>query len=101
MGISNLVSGVTGGYTGSYIFSQTIFNLRRGVNNRVCGLIIVIVEVIVLLVPYSVTAYTPITLYGSLLVFIAFDLLADWLVYLALCLVNFHIAYLSSAGLCS
>ena len=28
VGISNVVSGVTGGYSGSYIFSQTIFTLR-------------------------------------------------------------------------
>jgi MFS superfamily sulfate permease-like transporter len=39
VGWSNFVSGCCGGYTGSYIFSQTIFTLRRGVtdDSRVCG----------------------------------------------------------------
>ncbi|CAN0497868.1 unnamed protein product, partial [Laminaria digitata] len=31
VGWSNAVSGLLGGFTGSYIFSQTIFNLRAGV----------------------------------------------------------------------
>ena len=31
VGISNLVSGLTGGFTGSYIFSQTIFTMRAHV----------------------------------------------------------------------
>jgi sulfate permease, SulP family len=30
VGISNMLSGLCGGYTGSYIFTQTIFNLRGG-----------------------------------------------------------------------
>ena len=31
VGLSNILSGITGGYTGSYIFSQTIFSLRMGI----------------------------------------------------------------------
>ncbi|CAM9585500.1 unnamed protein product, partial [Heterosigma akashiwo] len=31
VGLSNFVSGLAGGFTGSYIFSQTLFNLRMGV----------------------------------------------------------------------
>lgn len=30
VGWSNVISGVSGGFTGSYIFSQTIFSLRSG-----------------------------------------------------------------------
>ncbi len=30
VGWSNVISGLFGGFTGSYIFSQTIFNLRAG-----------------------------------------------------------------------
>jgi SulP family sulfate permease len=30
VGISNVMSGLTGGFTGSYIFSQTIFTYRTG-----------------------------------------------------------------------
>jgi SulP family sulfate permease len=32
VGLSNIVSGLTGGYTGSYIFSQSIFSLRYDSN---------------------------------------------------------------------
>ena len=39
VGWSNLFSGLTGGFTGSYIFTQTIFSLRRGVDSRLCGFI--------------------------------------------------------------
>ncbi|KAJ1427778.1 hypothetical protein B484DRAFT_74140, partial [Ochromonadaceae sp. CCMP2298] len=37
VGMANVLSGGLGGYTGSYIFSQTVFNLRRGVQSRICG----------------------------------------------------------------
>ena len=37
VGMSNALSGVLGGYTGSYIFSQTIFNLRARVESRITG----------------------------------------------------------------
>lgn len=35
VGASNAVSGLLGGYAGSYIFSQTIFNMRAGVTSRI------------------------------------------------------------------
>lgn len=40
--MSNLVTGMAGvGYTGSYIFSQTLFNLKMGVDSPVMGIIVV------------------------------------------------------------
>lgn len=81
VGLSNLFSGATGGFTGSYIFSQTIFNLRRGVNGRLCGFIIGSFEALVIVLPFSITSYTPKFLYGSLLILIAVDLMADWLIF--------------------
>ena len=45
VGASNLISGLTGGYTGSYIFSQAIFSLRSGVKDRVCGTVVALIEV--------------------------------------------------------
>lgn len=80
VGLSNLFSGALGGYTGSYIFSQTIFNLRRGVTHRACGYIIGTFELVLLIVPFSIAAYMPKLLFGGLLILIAIDLLNDWLV---------------------
>ena len=54
VGLSNLVSGATGGYTGSYIFSQTIFTLRAGITkSRACGYTVVFLELIIFLVSHT------------------------------------------------
>lgn len=42
------------GYTGSYIFSQTVFTLRAGVLNRLNGLVVALVELFVFMLPFSV-----------------------------------------------
>jgi len=42
------------GYTGSYIFSQTVFTMRAGVHNRLCGFVVAIMELIVFALPFSV-----------------------------------------------
>ena len=80
VGKSNLLSGLCGGFTGSYIFTQTIFGMRRGVTTRAAGITIVLVEVLVILIPVSVTSYLPKLVFGSLLVLIAVDLVVEWLV---------------------
>lgn len=80
VGISNLVSGLFGGYTGSYIFSQTIFSMRRGVSSTICGFIVAAGELIFVLLPISITSYVPKMFFGSLLVLIATDLMVEWLV---------------------
>ena len=42
--MSNLLSGATGGYTGSYLFCQTIFTLRN-TRSRVAGFVLILGEV--------------------------------------------------------
>ena len=79
VGLSNIVSGLTGGYTGSYIFSQSIFSLRAGIRRRVNGLIIACCEIIVVMLPVSVLSYVPSFFFGSLLMMIAVDLISEWL----------------------
>ena len=59
VGMSNAISGALGGYTGSYIFSQTIFNLRAKVKSRLTGVVISCAEGLVFLLPFSVLAYVP------------------------------------------
>jgi MFS superfamily sulfate permease-like transporter len=80
VGISNLVSGCLGGYTGSYIFSQTIFSMRRGVTSRVCGFTVALIEAVLVLLPVSVISFVPKMFFGSLLVFISIGLMYEWLV---------------------
>ena len=44
VGFSNVVSGLTGGLTGSYIFSLTVFTQRSGTNSRIPGAILALTE---------------------------------------------------------
>ncbi len=79
VGISNLVSGMTGGYTGSYIFSQTIFSLRAGIRSRVCGFVIALIASIAIVMPISILDIVPNFIFASLLIMICIDLMIEWL----------------------
>lgn len=46
---------VTAGFTGSYIFSQTIFSLRARVTSRVNGITVSLAELFLFLLPVSVS----------------------------------------------
>lgn len=79
VGISNVISGLTGGYTGSYIFSQTIFTLRAGIQERLAGFVLAFCQIIVIVMPFPILAYVPNFFYGSLLSMICIDLMYEWL----------------------
>jgi len=80
VGFSNVVSGLTGGYTGSYIFSQTIFSLRMGIRSRAMGYVIAVIELVTIVLPFNVLAYIPNFFFGSLLMMICLDLMFEWLI---------------------
>ncbi|CAM9352702.1 unnamed protein product, partial [Choristocarpus tenellus] len=79
VGWSNLVSGLCGGFTGSYIFSQTIFNLRGGIKTRMAGVVTLLMILSVAMLPVNITSYVPKAFFGSLLVLISLDLMIEWL----------------------
>ncbi|KAF1773968.1 Cyclic nucleotide-binding-like [Phytophthora cactorum] len=66
VGMSNLVSGLTGGYTGSYIF----------ITLAAC-------EFAIVMTPVSLMAIVPKFLFGAVMIFIGIDLLKTWLLGLA------------------
>lgn len=80
VGKSNLLSGLAGGYTGSYIFSQTLFTFRTQTNSRIVGASLALCEFIIVLLPMSIVAYMPLFFFGSVMVFIGVDLMSTWLV---------------------
>ncbi|KAL7546180.1 hypothetical protein ACHAWF_009520 [Thalassiosira exigua] len=80
VGISNIVSGLSGGYTGSYIFSQTIFSLRMGIRSRLMGFLLAFFLVVAVIMPINILAYIPNFFFGSLLMMICLDLMFEWLV---------------------
>jgi SulP family sulfate permease len=79
VGLANVISGMTGGFTGSYIFSQTIFTMRAQIDSRAVGFIIVFFEFLFFLLPISVLSYIPYFFFGAILTFIAIDLMLTWL----------------------
>ncbi|TYZ59966.1 hypothetical protein PybrP1_002443, partial [[Pythium] brassicae (nom. inval.)] len=81
VGWSNVVSGLLGGYTGSYIFSQTIFTYRSKTNSRVVGACVIVAEFAIVLLPLSVMSFVPRFFFAATLIFIAIDLLVEWLVH--------------------
>ncbi|KAK9839095.1 hypothetical protein WJX74_009429 [Apatococcus lobatus] len=80
VGFSNLASGLAGaGFTGSYIFSQTIFSMRAGVMSRLNGSVVALVELLLFLMPKSIVHYVPKFYFGSLLMMFGVEILRDWL----------------------
>lgn len=80
IGLSNFFSGITGGFTGSYIFSQTIFTLRTKVDSRGVGAVVVLFTIVAVMIPVSILNYLPRFFFGAVLTFISLDLLTSWLV---------------------
>jgi sulfate permease, SulP family len=80
VGLSNIVSGLTGGYTGSYIFSQTIFTMRSGIRSRLVGYVLAMCQVAVVVIPFPILSYVPNFFFGSLLSMICIDLMYEWLI---------------------
>ena len=79
VGISNIASGLTGGFTGSYIFSQTIFTMRAGIRTRWIGAVLSTFMAIAFTIPISILAFVPRFFFGAILSLIAYDLFLEWL----------------------
>ncbi|KAL4419479.1 hypothetical protein ABPG77_008281 [Micractinium sp. CCAP 211/92] len=80
VGVSNLLTAAGGvGFTGSYIFSQTLFSMRLGVDSPLMGLIVAAAELAVFMLPVNVMTYLPNFYFGGLTAWIGQDILKDWL----------------------
>ncbi|KAG6616488.1 putative vacuolar membrane protein [Phytophthora cinnamomi] len=97
VGWSNVVSGLLGGYTGSYIFGQTIFTCRSKTNSRIVGVCVILAELAIVAVPVSVMSYVPRFFLAATLFFVALDLMLEWLVlaYRKMCLREWAVVWLS------
>jgi SulP family sulfate permease len=79
IGVGNCLSGLTGGSTGSYIFSQTIFSAKRGVKSRWNGLIVCAGEFALFLLPIDILAVLPNSYIGGIMCLFGIDIMMDWL----------------------
>ncbi|TFJ87438.1 hypothetical protein NSK_001769 [Nannochloropsis salina CCMP1776] len=80
VGASNLIAGLCGGFTGSYIFSQTIFTYRTQTRSRLCGLVLIVAELAVFFCDVDLMSYIPLYFFAATLHFITFELMLEWLV---------------------
>mmetsp|Transcript_46327 Transcript_46327/g.108549 ORF Transcript_46327/g.108549 Transcript_46327/m.108549 type:complete len:824 (-) Transcript_46327:54-2525(-) len=80
IGVGNLVSGICGGATGSYIFSQTIFSAKRGVQSRLNGIIVGLGELILFFLPLDILQVLPNSYIGGIMCLLGVDIMLDWLV---------------------
>ncbi|KAL7521590.1 hypothetical protein ACHAWX_006272 [Stephanocyclus meneghinianus] len=80
VGTSNLLSGLLFGFTGSYIFSQTIFTYRTGCHSRWIAVFIMISYLAVVASTVNVLQIAPLFFLGATLIFIGYDLLWEWLI---------------------
>ena len=71
---------VGAGFTGSYIFSQTLFALRGGVSTKIQGFVIAISQASLFFLPISVVQYVPNFYFGALLMVFGIEILFDWLI---------------------
>ncbi|KAI3438511.1 hypothetical protein D9Q98_000939 [Chlorella vulgaris] len=81
IGISNMLSGAVGaGFTGSFIFSQTIWSGRAGVTSRLNGAVIALLEFGMFALPGSgLVQYLPCFFFGSLLLLFGLEIMLDWM----------------------
>lgn len=79
VGLGNLLSGVTGGATGSYIFSQTIFSAKKNVRSRLNGIVVCVGELVLFLAPIDIVRFLPTAYVGALMVLFGIDIMSDWL----------------------
>ncbi|GMF50884.1 unnamed protein product [Phytophthora fragariaefolia] len=80
VGWSNVVSGLFGGYSGSFNLDQTIFTCRSKTNSRTVGVCVILAEIAVVVIPASIMSYVPRFFMASTLIFVALDLMLEWLV---------------------
>ncbi|KAG1685868.1 hypothetical protein DVH05_007634 [Phytophthora capsici] len=80
VGWSNIVSGLFGGFTGSYNFEQTIFTCRSQTNSRIVGAVVILAELAIVAIPVSVMSHVPAFFVAATLIFVALDLMLEWLV---------------------
>lgn len=80
VGYANMLSGAFGGFTGSYIFAQTIFALKVKVGSRWQGIIIIIGELALFLAAWDFQQVLPLAYIGAIMGFFGIEIMHDWLI---------------------
>jgi hypothetical protein len=65
---------------GSVIFSQSVLAVRAGVQSRLSGYCLSLLQIAVFLIPVSLVHFLPNFYYGALLIVIGVDIMHEWLI---------------------
>ncbi len=78
-GISNIVTGLFGGFIGAVSSSRTLLSYRAGASSRVAGVVAALFAAVILLRGAPLLAYLPKSILGGLLLYLGLSLLLRWL----------------------
>jgi sulfate permease, SulP family len=100
--VANMAAAVAGaGFTGSFIFSQTIFTMKSGITSKLNGYVIAGAEFFCFFAPVSFMQYIPNFFYGALLCWFGIEISKDWLLasYFKMSLSEYGILLLTFASI--
>ena len=78
-GTANVVSGFFGGFVACLSTSRTLLNAKAGATNRLSGLVVAAVGLLMLIYGGPLVAYIPKAVLGGLLLYLGASLLVRWL----------------------
>lgn len=79
IGLSNLLNGLVGGWTGSYLFAQTIFTMRAQVTSKLCGVTVTLCLLLLWLLPIDLNSVLLKPYVGAIISLFGLDIMNDWL----------------------
>lgn len=68
-------------FTGSFLFSQMLFNFRSGIDSRLTGGVIAVTLLILALAPFPSLFTLPTFIPASLLLLFGYDIAVEWLIF--------------------
>ncbi len=78
-GLANIVAGGFGGFVACLSTSRTLLNQKAGATNRLAGLVVAAVGLLMLFYGGPLIAYIPKAVLGGLLLYLGLSLLVQWL----------------------
>lgn len=79
IGLTNIVSGITGGYPGVHVASDTAFTYKLGGKDRFMGFVYAGAVLLTILAGTGFIGKIPTFILGGLLIYVGLDFLVDWL----------------------
>jgi len=78
-GLANLLVALIGGFVGCIALSRTLLNWKAGATKRLSGFVAALFSAGILVLGSSFLSYLPIPVLGSLLLYLGFSLVIEWI----------------------